>query len=435
VAGSTIYVPLAPTAPVVTADDQSANEGQPVTLASVAFVDQEAAQTHRASIDWGDGSLETGLVTQANGLAGTVAGSHVYADDGSYNVEICVSDDGNPDAEGCDTLQVTVANSAPVVTILSAGSGEEGTELTLSSLVADADPVTLSWTVTLTGTTIATGMGTDLAFTPADDGVYEVALTADDGDGGNTTATGQVAIVNLAPSAAITGAPTSVTEDEVVTLGSSANDPGPTDVLTYAWAVTRDGATAATGSGPGFSFIPDLAGSYEVTLVVDDGDGATATSQVIIEVTATLQTEPVPGPGPGAEPAPEAEPVPTPEPPVSEPPAPEEAPPAENQETNQGTSNTAEEASPTLELGFAPASSDAPQLEELGLPVSPRSEPVSIVVEPETRSDQVMLLALIAQPVDDPWSDVPSTGLLLTLLWLGPTLAVLARSQLRRRAN
>jgi hypothetical protein len=262
-----------------------------------------------------------------------------------------------------------------------------------------------------------------------------VALTADDGDGGNTTATGQVAIVNLAPSAAITGAPTSVTEDEVVTLGSSANDPGPTDVLTYAWAVTRDGATAATGSGPGFSFIPDLAGSYEVTLVVDDGDGATATSQVIIEVTATLQTEPVPGPGPGAEPAPEAEPVPTPEPPVSEPPAPEEAPPAENQETNQSTSNTAEAASPTLELGFAPASTDAPQLEELGLPVSPRSEPISIVGEPETRSDQVMLLALIAQPADDPWSDVPSTGLLLTLLWLGPTLAVLARSQLRRRAN
>jgi len=416
VAGTTIYVPVAPTAPEVNAADQSANEGEPMALASVSFTDLEAVQTHRATIDWGDGSpLTTGLVVQADGLAGSVAGSHVFADDGTYIVEVCVSDDGDPDAEGCETLRLTVANLAPVVTILDADSGGvEGAELILSSEVADADQVTLSWTISLGGTTIATGTDPDLAFTPADDGVYDVALTADDGEGGITTVTSQVAVVNVGPSVTITGAPAPVVEDDVVTLGSDATDPGPTDVLTYAWTVTRDGAPLASGSGPDFSFTPDAAGSYEVTLVVGDGDGATATAQVLIEVTAAPQAESEPAPKPAPEP--------------------EEGPAAENETTDHNrTSDTREWSNPAPVFASGQALSDEPaSATEPESPTAPESEPVSDGVGPTTPPDQVMLQALLAKRTANPSSNLPSIGLILGLLWLGPTLVILARTQLRR---
>jgi hypothetical protein len=439
VAGTTTYVPVAPTAPVVTAGDQVSNEGQPVVLDSVSFVDQEAVQTHRAIIDWGDGSpATTGVVGQANGLAGTVDGGHVFADDGTYTVEVCVSDDGNPDAEGCGTLQVTVANLAPQATILGAsGSGEEGTELTLSSSVSDVDPVNLSWVVSLDGRPMTTGTGPDLVFTPIDDGVYDVELTADDGDGGLTTVAVQLAVDNLAPFAAITGAPDSATTGEVVTLSSSADDPGATDVLTYGWAVSGPGGAVSSGSGSDFSFIPDAAGSYQVTLVVGDGDGASTTAQLLIEIAAA--PAPASEPPPASEPGPQTQPGPEPETQFApEPPGPEVPAPAPNNEVNHElTPATLQAASETPGHESDPAQADTatqPALEPEASVTAP-SEPVAEEVVPAPVNDRVMYLALIADRSMGPSSDVPSTGLILVLLWLGPALVILARTRLRQQAE
>jgi len=446
VAGATNYVPVAPTDPVVTASDQSASEGLPFVLGPVSFADLEAVQTHRATIDWGDGSAPvTGVVVQANGLAGTVGANHLYADDGSYTVEVCVSDDGNPDAEGCDTLQVTVANIAPQVTLFGIpGSGEEGTEITVSSLAADTDPLTFSWTVSLAGTTVANGSGSDIAFTPADDGVYEVALTADDGDGGTTTASGQITIVNVAPSASITGAPPSAVEGDPVTLGSDVSDAGANDSLTYAWTVAHDGSPIATGSNSGLSFTPDAPGWYQVTLIVSDDDGAMTSVQLLVVVEAAPQppSEPEPAPEPGPEPAPgpesepQLEPAPQSEPEPSaapEPPAAEDPAPAGPKRSEQSTvSNTGEvitvdesTSDPALADEFPASAPEAAGAEE--------SASVFEMAQSSPHPDQVMLLALIDQPT--PAGDVPSTGLLLTLIWLGPTLVILARTRLRHRAN
>ncbi|HLF43390.1 MAG TPA: PKD domain-containing protein, partial [Acidimicrobiia bacterium] len=192
-AGAAIYVPVAPTAPVVTAADQSANEGQTVALSSVSFLDQETAQTHRAAIDWGDGSaLATGMVVQANGLAGTVTGDHVFADEGNYNVEVCVGDDGNPDAEGCNNLQLTVANLDPSVAITGAPLSVVAEEdVTLGSVASDpgsADVLALAWTVSVDAVPVATGTGPDFSFTPGQPGWYMVTLVVNDGDGGTASA-------------------------------------------------------------------------------------------------------------------------------------------------------------------------------------------------------------------------------------------------------
>lgn len=46
-----------------------------------------------------------------------------------------------------------------------------------------------------------------------------------------------------------------------------------------------------------------------------------------------------------------------------------------------------------------------------------------------------MLVDLIAEPEPESASNGPSTALIVTLLWLGPLLAILARILLRRRTD
>jgi hypothetical protein len=90
--------------PLVTAGpDRTITIGQSVSGVLATFTDPDLLDTHTAVIDWGDGTITAGAVDQA---AGTVSGSHIYAELGEYTVTITVID--NHGAEGSDALQVTV---------------------------------------------------------------------------------------------------------------------------------------------------------------------------------------------------------------------------------------------------------------------------------------------------------------------------------------
>ena len=67
---------------------------------SGTFSDADPTDTHTATVDWGDGTVETLIVDQS---ADTLAGSHTYADGGVYTVTVTV-DDGNG---GSDTETTT----------------------------------------------------------------------------------------------------------------------------------------------------------------------------------------------------------------------------------------------------------------------------------------------------------------------------------------
>ncbi|MFZ0545939.1 MAG: PKD domain-containing protein, partial [Candidatus Promineifilaceae bacterium] len=107
----TLTVTVSNVAPTVNAgSNQMADEGDTVSLDPATFTDPGSADTHTATIDWGDGTVEAGTVNQANN---TVSGSHVYDDNGSYTVTVTVTDDDS--GSDSDTFTVTVNNVAPSV--------------------------------------------------------------------------------------------------------------------------------------------------------------------------------------------------------------------------------------------------------------------------------------------------------------------------------
>ncbi len=79
---------------------------------SVDFTDQGTADTHTATINWGDGQTTNGVVTESNG-SGSVSGSHAYAAPGPYTITVAVTDDDN--GVGQNTAGTTAINQISAI--------------------------------------------------------------------------------------------------------------------------------------------------------------------------------------------------------------------------------------------------------------------------------------------------------------------------------
>jgi PKD repeat protein len=195
------------------------------------------------------------------------------------------------------TSAIEVSNADPTVVIT--GMPEmavEGTEITLSSEVADAgaaDTHELAWEVTKDGEAYVSGEGESLTFTPDDNGSYEVTLSVTDDDGGAASVTSAIEVSNADPTAVITGMPETAVEGTEITLSSEVADAGAADTHELTWEVTKDGEAYASGEGESLTFTPDDNGSYEITLSVTDGDGGlgTAAATIVVENVAPTLTE------------------------------------------------------------------------------------------------------------------------------------------------
>ncbi|MCA9074244.1 MAG: hypothetical protein KDA93_04360 [Planctomycetaceae bacterium] len=83
-----------------------AKEGEPVNLVA-NFTDVGTQDTHKAVVDWGDGTAPEMLtVTEANGM-GTIAGSHAYVAGGIFTISITLTDDDTGVATSTATAVVT----------------------------------------------------------------------------------------------------------------------------------------------------------------------------------------------------------------------------------------------------------------------------------------------------------------------------------------
>ena len=244
-------------------DDQPASEGQELFF-STTFVDPGVLDMHTATVDWGDGSVSETVVIDEHGGAGTVSGSHVYRDDGTFNVNVTVIDDGG--ATTTTSFQVIVANLPPAVLTASDFAGNEGQDREFVGTfsdpgVLDTHSAVVFWsdgTSAPGNVTESDGAGTVTAtHIFADNGVYPISLVVTDNGGDSDSRDATATAVNVPP---IVVPAADVSVEEGLALGidvATFTDPGFTDET----AGTQETFTAIINWGDG---TPAEAGSVTV---------------------------------------------------------------------------------------------------------------------------------------------------------------------------
>ncbi len=118
-------------------------EGSTVALNAV-FSDPGTFDTHTATVDWTYPS--TAVPVAVDDVADLVSTTHVYPQDGTYDVRLCITDD---DETTCQTTQITVVNVAPTVDSVSGGSVVNGAAFDLTATFsdpgADSFTATIDW--------------------------------------------------------------------------------------------------------------------------------------------------------------------------------------------------------------------------------------------------------------------------------------------------
>jgi|GEM_PF-3263772 len=289
---------VAPT--VVAGPNQEVNEGDVVSLAPATFTDPGILDTHTATIDWGDTTSSDGGVTEPSGSTdGTVDGSHVYADNGVYPVEVCVTD--NDGGVGCDSLTVTVNNVAPTVEAGSDQEIKEGDELFLEPATfndkgtLDTHTATIDWgdlSPEDVGVVTESPSGPPGNSNGADgsvagshvyveDGLYVVTVCVEDDDGAKTCDMFNAVVENVPPIVEA-GPDQTINEAETVVLAPATfTDPGilDTHTATIDWGegtVEAGLLTEPSGETPGTvagSHTYGDNGLYTITICVTDDDG------------------------------------------------------------------------------------------------------------------------------------------------------------------
>ena len=228
----------------------------------VTFTDPGVADTFTATVDWGDGTATESLAVTFAGGAGSLDGSHVYADNGLYTVTITLTDDDTGVAVA--DFQVRVDNLNPELTGTDDLMVDEGQEFTLAELgvgVSDpsfdnplnTDPGTggeveeffldgvIDWgdgsaTTPVTFVDRMSGSeGVPTIATPehaahayADNGEYTVTITFSDDDGPPVERSFQIEVKNVAPGLTLNDPMAVINEGDTLTLPmlGELTDPG-----------------------------------------------------------------------------------------------------------------------------------------------------------------------------------------------------------------
>jgi fibro-slime domain-containing protein len=219
--------------------------------------------------------------------------SFVAGQDGTYTIQLIVND-GQVDS-AADTVSIIASaqavNRAPIA---NAGADQQtlvGTPINLDgtgSSDPDGDPLLYQWTLVspsgvnaLSDTTSATP-----TLTPATEGNYVLQLIVNDGQLSSApdTVTVGVAYPNRAPIAEAGNNQQVSINTNVVLNGSGSSDPDG-DPLTYDWTViSPSGSNLVNSNSATPSITVTEYGTYQIQLVVNDGELSSAPDSVSIEV-------------------------------------------------------------------------------------------------------------------------------------------------------
>lgn len=308
---------VAPSLRVNLTSPVSIDEGSPLFLDSAKFNDPGTADTHSATINWGDGTpTEIGTVAESpfgppgstDGANGTVSGHHVYSDNDIYSVEVCVTDDDG--AKACDTFTVTVTNATTSVEAGNDQTTKEGATVNLDPATfndpgtADTHNATINWgdrTPTETGTVVERPFGppgsTDGANGTVsgshiykDNGLYQVEVCVADDEGAKACDTFSVNVENVAPTVAIGTVGSGIRPLLIrvpFNFDSSFTDPGVLDthVADIDWG-DRNSSALGPVTSPLTSNLHayQAAGTYTITIRVTDDDGGIGTAETTVTV-------------------------------------------------------------------------------------------------------------------------------------------------------
>jgi PKD repeat protein len=208
--------------------------------------------------------------------------THSYLDSGSYTVTLIVTDDDG----ATDSISVTktVRNRSPVANFTeSSESVYVGDTITFSAAESyDPDGYIVSYVWDFGDGITATGLTVFHIY--ADNGSYVVTLTVTDNDGAKDSAEATNTVMNRQPVALFTETSEIVNTDETISFDASESYDRDGAIVGYSWDF-GDGTTA-TGISVQHAFSQN--GTYTVTLVVTDDDGATdstsATETVLNQV-------------------------------------------------------------------------------------------------------------------------------------------------------
>ncbi|MCC6580437.1 MAG: PKD domain-containing protein, partial [Phycisphaeraceae bacterium] len=272
--------------------DGSVEQGQSLTL-NLSAVDPGDDPITQWVIDWGD---ETSPQTYAGDVT---AVSHTYLFAGMYNVTAtATNEDGSYPAPA---FPVEVNQLVGDIAITgNPGPIDEGTFVELIADLGTNAPavVTYAWSIRRNGVAYAPGVALDgptLAFTPDDNGNYEITLTTMlDGLGERDAISFQVGNVEPQMSSVTAGGLSQ--EGQEVTLTGDILDPGHADsfVLHVDWGddVVQDftlaAGTTSFGSQIRHVYAEDSTqqpgGSYAIAVALTDDDGGSSQTTISHQV-------------------------------------------------------------------------------------------------------------------------------------------------------
>jgi Bacterial Ig domain/PKD domain len=262
-----------------------------------SFVDPGALDSHAATIDWGDGTVEAVPLQERtfssqnspSRTIGSVESTHRYSSSGNFIVLITVSDDDG--GTGSDSFMVTVsanqANNPPTAND-DQDTTDEDMSVTIPILANDSFAPDVDEILSITeisqpghGAAVINPEGT-ITYTPDANffGSDNFTYTISDGHEGTATASVTITVtpVNDAPAAG--GDSTSTAEGIPITIAVLANDSdldGTLDATTVAIVAAASHGTTSVNPTTGaitYTPAPHYAGPDSFTYKVKDNSGA-----------------------------------------------------------------------------------------------------------------------------------------------------------------
>ena len=276
-----------------TPDPQEA--GQPVLLAATVTDDTPGPLTVSAEVRSPTGAPVANVTMAFNATSGRYEATQSLTVVGALTFTVWAVDAfGNVgSAPGTVTIQDT---TAPVLTNPDATPDpvEVGGTVRISVTAADAAGFTSVRVEIRDPNAVVLGPFTmvfnvasgdyEYDFTPAELGNYAFTITATDLGTNTATATGAFVSRDTTNPVANAGPAQTVTAGTTVTFNGSASSDNDA-IASYTWTFTADGQNRTlTGSAPTYAFV--TAGTYEVTLRVEDASGNFAETTVTITVQA-----------------------------------------------------------------------------------------------------------------------------------------------------